>query len=246
MLNTRRAQWRTYHSKIWAIRGPPQKVTGYRYEEETACEQRARDFKRTWTPPHPLLPPLTLVPQLFFVSSSFLIAANRDVKTIRALSVDSVPMLIFFLCSPFLSLPPFLVYDIHMYILKICVSLKYSFLDIYIFLRVLEIDQGTRYFKGAQSGKRGVDFLAKWIIEAICLLAQCYAVIYARKEMKNAKLFEEEAARRIVASALSRKFHPPRVSSLRYRRCKRHLPGSKRGNEKREARSQVARDLQYF
>ena len=98
MLNTRCAQWRTYHSKIWAIRGPLQKVTGYRYEEETACEQRTRDFKQPgppWpTPPPPApRPSPTIVSPLFFVSSSFLIAANRDVKTIRALLADSVPML---------------------------------------------------------------------------------------------------------------------------------------------------------
>lgn len=73
-------------------------------EEETACEQRPRDFKggycvppscRSFSlsitmpapsrcpPPSPRLR-FTLVSQLlFFDASSFLIAANRDVKTIR-------------------------------------------------------------------------------------------------------------------------------------------------------------------
>jgi len=92
------------------MRSPPQKVTGYRYEEETACEQRLRDFRGGYCgPPHVSLLPLpaplrpsraslrccALVSQLlFFDASSFLIAANRDVKTIRALLLDSSnPML---------------------------------------------------------------------------------------------------------------------------------------------------------
>ena len=50
-----------------------------------------RDPRRTPAPLHPLV----VVSPLFFslVSSSFLIAANRDVKTIRALLADSDPML---------------------------------------------------------------------------------------------------------------------------------------------------------
>lgn len=114
--------------------------------------------------PTPSYHPLPSFHSFFFVSSSFLIAANRDVKTIRALSVDSVPMLIFFLCplSLPLFLPPFLVYDIYVHSLKY--SFPFSILYIYIynvfcFLRVLEIDE--RYFEGAESGKRGVDFLVK-------------------------------------------------------------------------------------
>lgn len=115
MLNTRCIQWSTYRSRIWAMRSLPQKVTGYRYEEETACEQRPRDFKGGYPPrvalslspsllpaPSRFPPPsprrrFTLVSQLlFFDASSFLIAANRDVKTIRALLLDSEPDAQFF------------------------------------------------------------------------------------------------------------------------------------------------------
>lgn len=102
------------------MRSLPQKVTGYRYEEEPACEQRPRDFKGGYcVPPScrsfslspslcprlPALPSLPLSPQrrftlvsqpLFFDASSFLIAANRDVKTIRALLLDSEPDAQFF------------------------------------------------------------------------------------------------------------------------------------------------------
>lgn len=96
------------------MRSLPQKVTGYRYEEETACEQRPRDFKGGYCIPplvslflsllhcacaFPLSPQrrFTLVSQpLFFDASSFLIAANRDVKTIRALLLDSEPDAQFF------------------------------------------------------------------------------------------------------------------------------------------------------
>lgn len=94
------------------MRSLPQKVTGYRYEEETACEQKPRDFKGGYcVPPSCRLFSLafavpapsrshrrfTLVSQLlFFDASSFLIAANRDVKTIRALLLDSEPDAQFF------------------------------------------------------------------------------------------------------------------------------------------------------
>lgn len=61
MLNIRCTQWSTYRSKIWAMRSPPQKVTGYRYEEETACEQRSRDSKGGYyADPSCLLLPLSL------------------------------------------------------------------------------------------------------------------------------------------------------------------------------------------
>lgn len=101
MLNTRCTQWSTYRSRIWAMRSPPQKVTGYRYEEEMACEQRSRDSKGGYYAEplvslslsfsFPLFPRcFALVSQLlFFDASSFLIAANRDVKTIRVLLLDS-------------------------------------------------------------------------------------------------------------------------------------------------------------
>lgn len=88
------------------MRSPPQKVTGY--EEETACEQRPRDFKGGMDPLvspfslYPFLPAprhsrFALVSQLPLLdASSFLIAANRDVKTIRALLLDSEPDAQFF------------------------------------------------------------------------------------------------------------------------------------------------------
>lgn len=69
--------------------------------------------------------------------------------------------------------------------------------------------------------------------------------------MKNA-LLEEEAAKRIVASALSRKFHPRRVllPLPSFSEVEDISGGTKRRNETmertREARSQVAHDLQYF
>lgn len=114
------------------MRSPPQKVTGYRYEEETACEQRSRDSKGGYyaeplvslslslfllcARAFPLIPRFALVSQLlFFDASSFLIAANRDVKTIRALLLDSEldaqffsryrnPFFALFLCPIYLSL----------------------------------------------------------------------------------------------------------------------------------------------
>lgn len=90
------------------MRSPPQKVTGYRYEEETACEQRPRDFQGGTDPlvslslslacvsPRAALLFALLSQLLFFDASSFLIAANRDVKTIRALLLDSEPDAQFF------------------------------------------------------------------------------------------------------------------------------------------------------
>lgn len=76
--------------------------------------------------PSPTPPPCRRFTAFFLVSSSFLIAANRDVKTIRALLADSDPMLSSFssliatrFISFSLSFPP-LVYSY----VCVCLSLK--------------------------------------------------------------------------------------------------------------------------
>ena len=200
MLNTRCAQWRTYHSKIWAIRGPLQKVTGYRYEEETACEQRTRDFKQPgppWpTPPPPApRPSPTIVSPLFFVSSSFLIAANRDVKTIRALLADSVPMLNSFFAyshsfslSLSLSCIPPLGYS-HVYA---CLSPKTPppTLD-YILLAIEQRSFEQRLFHVRNGGGLLLDETRAYL-ESVCLICYSSDAYFKRDEIGFIRILSAE------------------------------------------------------